>query len=176
MRKFSQCQGLLNNTKGDVEAGRKLKGVIRLNIIYTIWSNNYLLQIIVEKIYFPNSNKFIFTFRVNLKQLKDSKYNKDLSYFFPSTTSWFIGWILKMISGTGSIIGCTCNSPTFRHVSRRNCMHLGHDEFSFSHLLMQRIWKPWLHLGNMCTFSLFVNSERHIAHSISKLGSFKSVA
>ncbi|KAF1887927.1 hypothetical protein Lal_00023935 [Lupinus albus] len=76
-----------------------------------------------------------------------------------------------MVSGTGS--GTTrpgCDLTILGQVSVRHCLHLGQDECELSHLSMQGTWKPWLHFGKSRTLSSLANSERHITHSVSKLG------
>ncbi|RDY11251.1 hypothetical protein CR513_04113, partial [Mucuna pruriens] len=55
------------------------------------------------------------------------------------------------------------------------CLHLGQEECELSHLSMHRTWNPWLHFGKIRTLSPLVNSDKHITHSESKLGSFNSL-
>ncbi|KAF1887805.1 hypothetical protein Lal_00023813 [Lupinus albus] len=76
-----------------------------------------------------------------------------------------------MVSGTGNGTTVACDPTILWQVSMRNCLHLGQDECELSHLSMQGTWKTWLHFGKSRTLSSLANSERHITHSVSKLGS-----
>ncbi|KAH0914140.1 hypothetical protein HID58_028586 [Brassica napus] len=67
-------------------------------------------------------------------------------------------------------------SAIFWQVSTRQCLHVGHDECELSHLSIHRTWNPWWHVGSSFTRSSDTNSERHMTHSVSRPGRFRSAA
>ncbi|KAK8631688.1 hypothetical protein V6N13_028470 [Hibiscus sabdariffa] len=47
----------------------------------------------------------------------------------------------------------------FWHVSTRQCLHLGQDEWELNHLSMHRTWNPWLHFGRSSMRSPVAKSD-----------------